>query len=115
DSLATSSYILPQVILNQLKPIIYSHKIVLFLDIDGTISEFHPDPAKSIIKSETLNTLKELQQYIQLVLVTGRSIAQAKNLTYPFDWNIAGSHGLDRKSTRLNSSHVKISYAVFCL
>src|SRR5690606_40503467 len=24
-------------------------------------------------------------------------------------------HGGDRKSTRLNSSHVKISYAVFCL
>src|SRR5690606_40153388 len=29
----------------------------------------------------------------------------------------AGQHGAegDRKSTRLNSSHVKISYAVFCL
>src|SRR5207302_3814679 len=28
----------------------------------------------------------------------------------------AGTHGhQDRKSTRLNSSHVKISYAVFCL
>src|SRR5690606_41881237 len=29
----------------------------------------------------------------------------------------AGTHlvGEDRKSTRLNSSHVKISYAVFCL
>src|SRR5207253_10933488 len=27
----------------------------------------------------------------------------------------AGSPGLDRKSTRLNSSHVAISYAVFCL
>src|SRR5207249_5307841 len=26
-----------------------------------------------------------------------------------------GSGGLDRKSTRLNSSHVSISYAVFCL
>src|SRR5690606_41168924 len=26
-----------------------------------------------------------------------------------------GNDGLDRKSTRLNSSHVKISYAVFCL
>src|SRR5436309_13696508 len=25
------------------------------------------------------------------------------------------AHRLDRKSTRLNSSHVKISYAVFCL
>src|SRR5690606_40007649 len=27
----------------------------------------------------------------------------------------AGGGGSDRKSTRLNSSHVKISYAVFCL
>src|SRR3989442_9469671 len=26
-----------------------------------------------------------------------------------------GGIGLDRKSTRLNSSHVRISYAVFCL
>src|SRR5690606_41162985 len=26
-----------------------------------------------------------------------------------------GQRGSDRKSTRLNSSHVKISYAVFCL
>src|SRR5699024_12713091 len=26
-----------------------------------------------------------------------------------------GGHGQDRKSTRLNSSHVSISYAVFCL
>ncbi|WP_216935603.1 MULTISPECIES: trehalose-phosphatase [unclassified Acinetobacter] len=95
DSLATSSYILAQVILNQLKSNIYSHKLVLFLDIDGTISEFHPDPAKSIIKTETLNTLKELHQYIQLVLVTGRSIVQAQQLIHPFDWNIAGSHGLE--------------------
>src|SRR5689334_24165201 len=26
-----------------------------------------------------------------------------------------GDHGTDRKSTRLNSSHSSISYAVFCL
>src|SRR5690606_40646281 len=28
---------------------------------------------------------------------------------------LRGHRGEDRKSTRLNSSHVKISYAVFCL
>src|SRR5690606_40888561 len=28
---------------------------------------------------------------------------------------VSKSAGVDRKSTRLNSSHVKISYAVFCL
>src|SRR5204863_7720490 len=29
--------------------------------------------------------------------------------------DVAGQHQRDRKSTRLNSSHVEISYAVFCL
>src|SRR5690606_39771630 len=28
---------------------------------------------------------------------------------------LSGNYFVDRKSTRLNSSHVKISYAVFCL
>src|SRR2546430_9913968 len=31
------------------------------------------------------------------------------------DSSLAGQHGTDRKSTRLNSSHSQISYAVFCL
>src|SRR5699024_11447593 len=30
-------------------------------------------------------------------------------------FSLAGGRILDRKSTRLNSSHVSISYAVFCL
>src|SRR3712207_7624446 len=34
-----------------------------------------------------------------------------------WDWPLAGQEqeALDRKSTRLNSSHANISYAVFCL
>src|SRR5690606_42122519 len=31
------------------------------------------------------------------------------------NWGIISLFRVDRKSTRLNSSHVKISYAVFCL
>src|SRR5690606_2590906 len=47
-----------------------------------------------------------------------------KTVTSPLDTNsfylgliliVLGTGLLDRKSTRLNSSHVKISYAVFCL
>src|SRR5690606_41939122 len=30
-------------------------------------------------------------------------------------YHLKGESSIDRKSTRLNSSHVKISYAVFCL
>src|SRR3989442_5894035 len=32
-----------------------------------------------------------------------------------FRTDYEGTTGIDRKSTRLNSSHVRISYAVFCL
>src|SRR5436309_9218520 len=39
-------------------------------------------------------------------LAFGELVAEAAKLPVP---------GEDRKSTRLNSSHVKISYAVFCL
>src|SRR5690606_42142227 len=40
------------------------------------------------------------------------------SLGFAYDVNSAvnnSARGSDRKSTRLNSSHVKISYAVFCL
>src|SRR5437667_9856977 len=30
-------------------------------------------------------------------------------------WAVSSVDGADRKSTRLNSSHITISYAVFCL
>src|SRR5437773_6263760 len=30
-------------------------------------------------------------------------------------WQVQDDSGADRKSTRLNSSHITISYAVFCL
>src|SRR2546426_2716357 len=36
-------------------------------------------------------------------------------LNYQRVWNHPTSSWLDRKSTRLNSSHLVISYAVFCL
>src|SRR5690606_38231752 len=54
--------------------------------------------------------------------VNGFSAAQETTLVSPaenfFRFSTDGGQwqaGLDRKSTRLNSSHVKISYAVFCL
>src|SRR5690606_42051253 len=44
--------------------------------------------------------------------ITARLGAVAADLR-PGNWDAAAR--ADRKSTRLNSSHVKISYAVFCL
>src|SRR5437868_7465936 len=44
----------------------------------------------------------------------GYDVAQFKLLAFVLSAALAGLQ-LDRKSTRLNSSHVSISYAVFCL
>src|SRR5436305_7809104 len=43
----------------------------------------------------------------------GRGVAHLEQLAQPLV--LALQRALDRKSTRLNSSHVRISYAVFCL
>src|SRR5258708_28354790 len=42
------------------------------------------------------------------------AMEQSSNPRYYFDCSMA-AQALDRKSTRLNSSHQIISYAVFCL
>src|SRR5690606_41882918 len=45
----------------------------------------------------------------------GAQIASSATSPAPLDFRWSLAPGADRKSTRLNSSHVKISYAVFCL
>jgi len=71
-------------------------KVCLFLDIDGTLSEFHPDPAKSFIPQATLNTLQQLSKFdVTVILVTGRSVQVASDLISPLKLPIAGTHGLE--------------------
>src|SRR3712207_8098353 len=48
-------------------------------------------------------------------LPDGRRIIIASDRLSAFDINLAAIPLKDRKSTRLNSSHANISYAVFCL
>src|SRR3712207_3885804 len=45
----------------------------------------------------------------------GDCVEGASDFGQPFDWWPFSAALLDRKSTRLNSSHANISYAVFCL
>src|SRR5690606_32770336 len=69
-------------------------------------------------------SLRELRQAAALSLASGgsdlfkRAAHKAKSTLTLIDdteFNDAVETVTDRKSTRLNSSHVKISYAVFCL
>src|SRR2546427_8392434 len=53
----------------------------------------------------------DLAAYLALAQVPGIGAARLRTLVAAFE----SAAGADRKSTRLNSSHSQISYAVFCL
>src|SRR5207253_2066731 len=76
-------------------------RIGIAWDASGQMSIAHPSPMELIYNSvtSTLNTLG--------AVASPKSDVKLQHLSGPI--------GIDRKSTRLNSSHVAISYAVFCL
>src|SRR3712207_7473094 len=65
--------------------------------------------AASVVK---LDELEGEAAVVEGARVEGRAVT-ADSLAYVI--YTSGSTGRDRKSTRLNSSHANISYAVFCL
>src|SRR5699024_12113622 len=94
---------------------------------------FEQKPELRSIKVQETNKMDALSNLLQEVLplnTTGKSRCTKRRTAAPevqrstttirmktlfrleLKWNIIS---LDRKSTRLNSSHVSISYAVFCL
>src|SRR5690625_6004203 len=84
----------------------------------GTVSV--PDPRLSKLE-ELVKPERVLPAVVEIVDIAGlvKGASKGEGLGNQFLGNIrecnAIIHVLDRKSTRLNSSHVAISYAVFCL
>src|SRR5699024_11229887 len=75
------------------------------------------DAGLSVESDETLAELEGLVEnadYSEIGIEDDVAI-QYTGLYYETDDSIQPIFMLDRKSTRLNSSHVSISYAVFCL
>src|SRR5690606_39778193 len=68
-------------------------------------SSYAQQPPTEITKAASVTT-PEQQEVINL---------SKKKWDWMADKNVDSLKVLDRKSTRLNSSHVKTSYAVFCL
>src|SRR5690625_6661901 len=72
---------------------------------------FHQLPEENLLKNRNhCNTYRSPDNHTLHPVRFHRSFHHLPHTTAPFRiWSI------DRKSTRLNSSHVAISYAVFCL
>src|SRR3989442_11389297 len=75
-------------------------------------------PYTTLFRSETNMSLQEIQQensYFREAAAQGQSILVASGDSGSETCWQQSFNPSDRKSTRLNSSHVRISYAVFCL
>src|SRR5690606_40707646 len=79
-----------------------------------TLFRSAPSPGEIFVQADLLQTLQKMVDAEQQALKKGKSRKDAIYAAYDrfYKGDIAKE---DRKSTRLNSSHVKISYAVFCL
>src|SRR5690606_41453578 len=77
-------------------------------------------PGRDFSRDEILAALRGIDAAIltrSVDILVSRLRARLGDTTRPGRWihTVWGRGYRDRKSTRLNSSHVKISYAVFCL
>src|SRR5436305_4722542 len=72
-------------------------------------------PYTTLFRSEQLDAVHAGQLHVAQGHVEGALGGQGQGLLGAGAAGGGPAPGRDRKSTRLNSSHVRISYAVFCL
>src|SRR5690625_6446058 len=89
------------------------------------IETLHPEVLRKLNKNFTFEEVRCAAAYLSALDIDMRAflllnppflLHETENETWILkSHEILSELGLDRKSTRLNSSHVAISYAVFCL
>src|SRR3712207_7215910 len=73
-------------------------------------------PYTTLFRSEELTaSASRAERLLPWACLAAAILLFASQLLTLFEFTPPGGEPLDRKSTRLNSSHANISYAVFCL
>src|SRR5438067_1690202 len=82
------------------------------IDVVGRYSDIYQVGARNM---QNFTLLRELGRTRKPILLKRGISATIEEWLLSAEYVLAGGNTEDRKSTRLNSSHVSISYAVFCL
>src|SRR5690625_3825318 len=95
-----------------------SESIDIGQDCDGAFRKLLDEPASRFLDMSIEGVLAQDDWLKQALDTSSNTFLDEYTLVIPGVGSITGDFfisDLDRKSTRLNSSHVAISYAVFCL
>lgn len=71
------------------------HRLVVFLDYDGTLTPIVNDPAKALLSPAMKETLQQLRQRFTTGVISGRSLDKIQNFVRIPQLYYAGSHGFD--------------------
>src|SRR5690606_23287511 len=96
-------------------PLVSNERITLRQPVESDLNDLMEISFYNAVQATTLEQAVEMNQKINQDYNNGNSIHWT--IVEKQSGKLVGTCGYyrDRKSTRLNSSHVKISYAVFCL
>src|SRR3712207_7140895 len=87
----------------------------LFRSPAHEVAELAGDLLPELVVGRVEHELVDPQQELAQLRVLAREVLGDLALAELLQQCVPGLHHRDRKSTRLNSSHANISYAVFCL
>src|SRR5205814_10673928 len=93
----------------------YCLSSIFFFQCSATHPHLHSFPTRRSSDLPTTNTGHLLERRLAARLVDAQFIRGEHREMSPVRAERGGLDTRDRKSTRLNSSHLGISYAVFCL
>src|SRR5699024_11297958 len=92
----------------------FYERVVISLKYDGRLLGYLWIYEAALLTSEDLAFLTNIAPHLGESLFQKQHVEE--NNQQEFIWQLLNhEYTRDRKSTRLNSSHVSISYAVFCL
>lgn len=70
-------------------------RMAVFLDYDGTLTPIVERPDQAVLSEEMRETIRELTQHCTIAIISGRDLADVRNLVSIASIFYAGSHGFD--------------------
>ena len=81
--------------LDEIEQIIGSRPVTVFLDYDGTLTHIVAHPEDALLPEETRSILEELSTQAPVAIISGRGLADIKEMVGLPDIYYAGSHGFE--------------------